>query len=77
MKTKILLPLIFFVAASSLLSQTQTTVCRNNVNRPILDFSTVRDTILINLPPASIVCDVNVIIDTVTHTWDSDMRFYI
>jgi hypothetical protein len=53
------------------------TVCRNRLNKVILNSSTVRDTILINLCPTARILDMIVRIDTVTHTWNSDLRFYI
>jgi len=51
------------------------TACRN-VNVPILDNSTARDSVFVNLGGCTIT-DVNVRIDTVLHSWDSDLRFYI
>ena len=74
MKTKILFTFLFL--AASLFSQTQTTICRNNVNKPIMNLATLRDTIFINNLPGN-VCDLNVILDTIFHTWLSDIRIYI
>jgi len=53
------------------------TVCRNGVNKPIADNTTIRDTIAVGLGPNRIVTDLVVRIDTVIHTWDSDLIFYI
>ncbi|MGH2575597.1 MAG: T9SS type A sorting domain-containing protein [Ignavibacteria bacterium] len=52
-------------------------ICRNGLNKPILDHQTTRDTITFNLGPTARILDVNITIDTVTHTWDSDLRFYM
>lgn len=53
----------------------QTTVCRNGLNKNIPDNATVYDTITVNFSNAFNVTDVNVRIDTLTHTWDSDLGF--
>ncbi len=53
----------------------QSTVCRNNVNLVIPDNSTVTDNMTVNIANAFNVVDVNVRIDTLTHTWDSDLSF--
>ncbi|MBZ0204480.1 MAG: S8 family serine peptidase [Ignavibacteria bacterium] len=53
----------------------QTTVCRNGLNKPILDMQTTYDTININIPNTFNVVDVNVKIDTVLHTYDGDLTF--
>ncbi len=52
-------------------------ICRNRLNIPTLDNSTSYDTIFVNIPFAISVLDVNVKIDTVLHTWDSDLEFAI
>ena len=52
-----------------------TTICRNGLNKPILDYQTVTDTITANIANALDLIDVNVKIDTVIHTWDSDLSF--
>jgi hypothetical protein len=52
-------------------------VCRNGLNLNILDFSIVRDSILVSLVGAGDITDVDVKIDTVFHTWDSDLTFYL
>ena len=51
--------------------------CRYALNVPIIDNETSLDTILVNIPNALGIVDVNVLIDTVTHTWDSDLSFDI
>lgn len=53
----------------------QTGICRNGLNKNITDFNTIYDTINVNIPTAFNVVDVNCKIDTVTHTWDSDLAF--
>ncbi len=67
--------LIFFNSAA--FSQTHTSVCRNNLSIAILDHSTARDSILINAPSDHKVLDVNILIDTLFHTWDSDLSIYL
>jgi hypothetical protein len=51
------------------------TFCRNGRNILIPDNSTVRDTINSTLCLAGIVFDINVVIDTFLHSWDSNMSF--
>jgi subtilisin-like proprotein convertase family protein len=51
--------------------------CRNGLNVPILDLQTAKDSIVVSLPNAISVLDVNVKIDTVVHTWDGDLVFSI
>lgn len=53
------------------------TICRNNLILPINDHSWIRDSVFINIPGGIIITDVNIKIDTVFHTWDSDLRFYL
>jgi len=53
----------------------QTTICRNNVNLVIPDNATVTDNMVVNIANSFNVVDVNVRIDTVIHTWDSDLSF--
>jgi hypothetical protein len=65
-----------FVLAGSPLPGGSITVCRNGLNKPILDNQTVRDSMQITIPPWGFgIRDVNVKIDTVLHTWDSDLEF--
>ena len=52
-----------------------TEICRNNVNLFIPDNTTVKDSIVVNIPNSLDVVDVNVKIDTLIHTWDSDLSF--
>jgi uncharacterized delta-60 repeat protein len=54
-----------------------TYICRRDLHINILNLSPVYDTIYFNIPNALTVTDINVIIDTVFHTWDSDMLFSI
>ncbi len=53
------------------------TICRNRLAKVLNDHSTIRDTITVNLLPSSRLLDLIVRIDTLTHTWDSDVRAYI
>jgi hypothetical protein len=57
----------------------QITYCRGGLNLPINDFQTTVDSILVfpTLGDDCIVTDVNVRIDSVLHTWDSDLSFYL
>ena len=57
------------------LVNSQTQICRNNVNLVIPDNATVKDSIVVNIANAFNVVDVNVRIDTLNHTWDSDLSF--
>ncbi len=45
------------------------------MNLPIPDNTTVKDSIVVNISNALDVIDVNVKIDTLTHTYDSDLSF--
>jgi hypothetical protein len=53
------------------------TYCRNGLNIPIPDLGTARDSVFITLGAGSMVLDVNTVIDTVVHTFDADMVFYL
>lgn len=53
----------------------QTSICRNGLNKAILDNQTTFDTINVNIANAFNVIDVNVKIDTVIHTYDGDLMF--
>jgi len=63
------------VLAPPVLKSQPLTICRN-VNKPITDFTTIRDTIRISGMSWPII-RMKLIIDTVIHTWDSDLRFYL
>ncbi|MCX7877733.1 MAG: T9SS type A sorting domain-containing protein, partial [Ignavibacteria bacterium] len=52
-------------------------LCRNSINKPILDFTAIRDTISVTIGSNKVVTDLVVRIDTVLHSWDSDLSFYI
>ena len=52
-------------------------LCRHGLNVPILDNQTSFDSIVVNIPNALDVLDCNVYIDTLTHTWDSDLSFVL
>jgi subtilisin-like proprotein convertase family protein len=54
-----------------------TTYCRGGLNIPILDHQTARDSVQVVLGSGYSVRDVNVRIDTVLHTWDADLTFYL
>jgi hypothetical protein len=51
----------------------QWTICRNNANIVIPNLITVRDTLRIIGNNACQITDVNIRIDTLVHTWDSDL----
>ncbi len=55
----------------------QTTICRGGLNVPINDHSLIKDSVQLVLGVNCAILDVNVRIDTVIHTWDSDLRFYL
>ncbi len=57
------------------LTNSYTQICKNNVNLLIPDNSTVSDNMVVNIPNGYNVVDVNVKIDTLIHTWDSDLSF--
>jgi hypothetical protein len=55
-----------------------TQVDNNGFTKPILNVATTRDTINVTaIGLVCTICDVNVRIDTVLHTWDSDIAFTI
>lgn len=69
---------IFIISiAGSFYSQPVNTFCRRGLNLPIPNFGTVNDSIFVNLPSDHRVLDVNLLIDTVFHTWNSDLIFYL
>ena len=49
------------------------TLCRNGLNLPILDLQTTRDSMIVSIPNALTILDVNVKVDTVVHTFDGDL----
>jgi Secretion system C-terminal sorting domain/CARDB/BNR repeat-like domain len=51
--------------------------CRNGLNINIPDTTTIKDSIVVNVPNALTVLDVNVKIDTVIHTFDEDLSFVL
>jgi Secretion system C-terminal sorting domain len=51
--------------------------CRNGLNIVLNDHSTIRDSVQVVLGNGCNVVDVNVRIDTMFHTWDSDVTFYL
>jgi len=53
------------------------TYCRNGLNIPILDHSELKDSVFASISALCEVRDVNVRIDTVIHTWDNDLTFYL
>ena len=58
---------------------TQITICRNGLNKLIPDNSAigVYDTITLSIPNACEIIDVNIKIDTILHTWVSDLVFSV
>lgn len=82
MKTKKLLfaftVLIYFISQTNIFSQGfQQTQCRNGLNLNIIQNGFTRDSVLVSLGNGCIVQDVNVILDTILHTWVSDMLMYL
>lgn len=55
----------------------QVTACRSGLNKQILDHSTLYDSLFSPVGDDCYVVDVNVRIDSVLHTWDSDLSFYL
>ena len=55
----------------------QLTRCRNGLNIVLPDNSTIRDSVQVVLGNGCNITDVNVRIDTLLHTWDSDVTFYL
>jgi hypothetical protein len=55
----------------------QTTICRTGINVPIINHGTTFDSVQVLLGSSCNVLDVNVRITNVTHTWDSDLTFYL
>jgi hypothetical protein len=54
-----------------------TMICHENLNRPILNNQFTYDTMTVNLPPNARVVNVKIRIDTVMHTNDADLSFYL
>ncbi|NOS85870.1 MAG: T9SS type A sorting domain-containing protein [Ignavibacteria bacterium] len=74
MKTNLAyLLLLFFFLESLVIAQPLQTFCRNGINLPVIDNGTVRDSILVNVALNNVL-DVNVRIDTLLHTWVSDLK---
>ncbi|MEO8512144.1 MAG: T9SS type A sorting domain-containing protein [Ignavibacteria bacterium] len=55
----------------------QDSYCRTGINIPLIDFATTVDSLQVILGSNCTILDVNVKITNVTHTWDSDLRFYL
>jgi len=53
------------------------TRCKAGLNLVINDHSTTLDSVLVPLGSGMVVKDVNVRIDSVLHTWDADLTFYL
>jgi hypothetical protein len=53
------------------------TICRNGLNKNLLDYSWVYDTVTVSVPSYYLVIDVNVKVDTLIHTWDEDVSGYL
>ncbi|MBN8586189.1 MAG: T9SS type A sorting domain-containing protein [Ignavibacteria bacterium] len=51
--------------------------CRNGLFILIPNNGTMRDSILISLPALSFIADINITIDTLIHTWVSDLSIYL
>ncbi len=55
---------------------TQISLCRT-ISLPIPDHSTARDSVQVALGSGCTILDINVRIGNLTHTWDSDLKFYL
>jgi hypothetical protein len=55
----------------------QWTLCRGGLNVALLDHQWGRDSMQVVLGAGCTVTDVNVRIDSVLHTWDADLTFYL
>jgi hypothetical protein len=56
----------------------QQTLCRNGLNKTLNDYSWVYDTVTVSIPGGAFgIADVNVKVDTMFHSWDSDVRWYL
>jgi hypothetical protein len=53
------------------------TLCRSGLNKLIPDNTTIFDTIIAIGNTNCVITDVNVLIDTILHTWDSDMSLVL
>ncbi|NOS85868.1 MAG: T9SS type A sorting domain-containing protein [Ignavibacteria bacterium] len=68
--------LLLVISFNSLSQGVQQSFCRS-VNIYINQFAYTRDSVLVSLGNSCVVTDVNLKIVNVTHTWDSDLRFYL
>jgi len=74
---------IFFAAILILVSYTTIAQdpiqlkCRNGLNRPIPQSIPIRDSVQITLGSSCEILDVNLRIDTIHHTWISDLNIYL
>ncbi|MCI0716977.1 MAG: T9SS type A sorting domain-containing protein [Chlorobi bacterium] len=73
---KILALFLLAVLSTAQAQLIQTTVVRTAINKPIPDLGVVYDTIFLNLNNTC-VGDINVRVDTVTHTFVSDLIFRV
>jgi len=69
--------LVLLVSMNSYSQNPSYTQCRRNLNIAILNHGTTKDSILISLPALSVIADINVTIDTIVHTWVSDLSIYL
>lgn len=65
--------LFLLINSINTIAQPQQTFCRNGVNIHVIDNGTVRDSILVNVALNNVL-DVNLRIDTLLHTWVSDLK---
>jgi len=70
---------VFFILLNSAqsYSQPQQSFCRHGLNVVINQNNFTRDSMLVSIGSGCIVTDVNVVIDTILHTWDSDLNIYL
>ncbi len=81
MNTKKYILLLFVIFTTffkaEIYSQQYINQCRNSLSVQILDNSTSIDSMFINIPGGNKIVDVNLLLDTILHTWVSDLRIYI
>src|SRR5215510_326142 len=74
---KIIQVLILISLVSGFTYSQQFTRCRNGLYIWIPQLATLKDSVQISLGNQCHVVDVNMIIDTLEHTWDNDMIMYL
>ncbi len=68
--------ILLIISFNSLSQAIQQSQCRNRLNLNIPSFSFLKDSLLVSKGNGCIVTDVNFIMDTLVHTWISDINVY-